>query len=281
MLDGVDTIVFDLQDAGVRFYTYAATMKRAMKVAADRKLRFVVLDRPNPIGGLEVEGPVLAKDERSSSFVNHHPLPVRHGMTMGELARLFAADDGIDLGLEVVRMRNWRRADYFDRTRLSWVAPSPNLRTVDEAVLYPAVALLEASNVSVGRGTETPFEVIGAPWLDGAALAKDLSVEGLAFEPTTFTPKTAVHAGKRCGGVRIRVTDRARFAPVRAGLEIARALYARHGRDWDVDKLDRLLQDKGALEALRAGKAPREIEATWAEGLAAFRRRRDAFLLYR
>ncbi len=147
MLEGVDTVVFDLQDAGARFYTYASTMKRAMKVAAERGLRFVVLDRPNPIDGVDVEGPVLAADG-ASSFVNHHPLPVRHGMTIGELARLFAADEGLDLKLEVVKMKHWRRQDYFDRTRLTWVAPSPNLRTVTEAVLYPAVALFEASNVS-------------------------------------------------------------------------------------------------------------------------------------
>lgn len=282
MLDGVDTIVFDLQDAGARFYTYASTMKRALKVAAERRLRFVVLDRPNPIDGVDVEGPVLPADG-ASTFVNHHPLPVRHGMTMGELARLFVADEQLDVKLDVVKMKHWRRQDYFDRTRLAWVAPSPNLRTVAEAVLYPAVALFEASNVSVGRGTDTPFEVIGAPWLDGAALAKKLAgaVDGLSFEPTTFTPRAAVHAGKPCKGVRIRVTDRARFSPVRSGLAIARALYELHATEWESDKLDRLLQWKPALEALRDGKSVSEIEATWSEDLAAFRAKRSKFLLYR
>ncbi len=282
MLDGIDTLVFDLQDAGARFYTYASTMKRAMKVAAERGLRFVVLDRPNPIDGVDVEGPVLAAE--GTSFVNHHPLPVRHGMTMGELARLFAADEHLDLRLEVVKMKNWRRQDYFDRTRLAWVAPSPNLRTVDETVLYPAVALFEASNVSVGRGTDTPFEVLGAPWIDGDALAKKLAaaaVEGLAFEATSFTPRAAVHAGKPCKGIRIRVTDRARFAPVRAGMAIARALFELHAAQWESDKLDRLLQFKPALEAIKSGKSVGEIEATWSEDLAAFRTKRAKYLLYR
>jgi uncharacterized protein YbbC (DUF1343 family) len=152
---------------------------------------------------------------------------------------------------------------------------------VDEAVLYPAVALLEASNVSVGRGTETPFEVIGAPWLDGSTLARSLVVAGLSFEPTTFTPRSAVHAGKRCGGIRIRVTDRTKFSPVRAGLEIARALHAQHGSEWELEKLDRLLSSKEALEGIRAGRPAGDIEATWAEGLAAFRKKRAGFLLYR
>lgn len=281
ILKGADTILFDLQDAGARFYTYAATMKRAMKVAADLGLRFVVLDRPNPIDGVDVEGPVLSP--RGASFVNHHALPIRHGMTMGELARLFAADDGIDVRLEVVRLKNWRRQDYFDRTRLTWVSPSPNLRTVAEAVLYPAVALFEASNVSVGRGTDTPFEVLGAPWIDGEALARRLTgaVEGVTFAPTTFTPRASVHAKKRCRGIRLEVTDRARFAPVRAGLAIARALSELHGAEWESDKLDRLLQHPPALEALRMGKPLPEIEATWADDLAAFRAKRESFLLYR
>lgn len=284
MLDGIDTIVFDLQDAGARFYTYASTMKRAMKVAAERRMRFVVLDRPNPIDGVDVEGPVLAApDDAKVSFVNHHPLPVRHGMTMGELAKLFAADDEIHVELEVVRMRNWRRADYFDRTRLAWTAPSPNLRTVDEAVLYPSVALFEASNVSVGRGTDTPFEVIGAPWMDGEALAKKLAgtVPGLAFEATTFTPGSAVHASKSCRGIRIRVTDRSAFMPVRAGIVIATALHELHPTEWEVDKLDRLLQKKEAVAAIKAGKPPSAVEATWTADLEAFAAKRTRFLLYR
>jgi uncharacterized protein YbbC (DUF1343 family) len=204
-------------------------------------------------------------------------------MTMGELAKLFAADDKIDVKLEVVRMKNWRRADYFDRTRLAWTPPSPNLRTVGETVLYPAVALFEGSHVSVGRGTARPFEVIGAPWMDGDALAKKLAgtVPGLSFEATSFTPRSAVHANKACKGIRVRVTDRAAFLPVRSGIAIALALRELHEAEWEADKMDRLLQKKEAVEAIKAGKPLPAIEATWTADLDAFRAKRASFLLYR
>lgn len=278
-LDGIDTLVFDLQDAGARFYTYASTMKAAMKVAADRKLRFVVLDRPNPIGGVEVAGPVL---DAPGSFVNHHALPVRHGMTMGELARLFADDEHLDLRLEVVRLQGWRRKDYFDHTGLAWVSPSPNLRSVEEVVLYPAVGLLESTNLSVGRGTETPFELIGAPNLDGEALARNVEargIPGLAVLPVTFTPTTAVHQGKKCGGLRLRVTDRAQFEPLRAAVTLALALH-QTSPEWDLEHVDRMLQSKPALAAIAAGKSADEVVATWAPALAAFTSKRQRFLLY-
>jgi uncharacterized protein YbbC (DUF1343 family) len=279
-LAGLDALVFDLQDVGVRFYTYASTMNRAMKVAADHKLRFFVLDRPNPIDGVDVEGPVLA-NVKTGSFVNHHALPVRHGMTMGELARLFADDDRLDLRLDVVRMKGWHRKDYMDRTGLPWVSPSPNLRSVAEVVLYPAIGLLEATNLSVGRGTDTPFEIFGAPWFDptavGAALAR---TPGVSFEPTTFTPASTVFAGQACKGLRVRVTDRARFEPIRTALAIALAIHARHP-EWEIDKLDRLLQSDVAMAELRAGHPVAQIEATWSRELAAFRDKREKFLLYR
>lgn len=281
-LDGIDTLVFDLQDAGARFYTYASTMKLAMKVAADRRLRFVVLDRPNPIGGLDVAGPVLDAAV-GSSFVNHHPLPVRHGMTMGELARLFADDDKLDVRLEVVRMQNWSRRQYFDSTGLTWVSPSPNLRSVEEVVLYPAVGLLESTNLSVGRGTDTPFEVIGAPYVDGEALARNLSARGMAgvsAEPVTFTPKASPHQGKPCKGVRLRVTDRAKFEPVKTALTLALAMQELHASEWDLDHVERMLQSKSALEAIKAGKSADVIAATWASPLATFVKKRERFLLY-
>lgn len=281
-LDGIDTLVFDLQDAGARFYTYASTMKLAMKVAADRRLRFVVLDRPNPIGGLDVAGPVLDAAV-GSSFVNHHPLPVRHGMTMGELARLFADDDMLDVRLEVVRMQNWSRRQYFDSTGLTWVSPSPNLRSVEEVVLYPAVGLLESTNLSVGRGTDTPFEVIGAPYVDGEALARNLSARGMAgvsAEPVTFTPKASPHQGKPCKGVRLRVTDRAKFEPVKTALTLALAMQELHASEWDLDHVERMLQSKSALEAIKAGKSADVIAATWASPLATFVKKRERFLLY-
>lgn len=280
-LDGIDTLVFDLQDAGARFYTYASTMKLAMKVAADKKLRFVVLDRPNPIGGLDVSGPVL---ERSAGFVNHHALPVRHGMTMGELARLFVDDEKLELKLDVVKMHGWSRRQYFDHTGLSWVSPSPNLRSVEEVVLYPAVGLLEATNLSVGRGTSTPFELLGAPYIDGEALAKNIAarggIAGALVAPTSFTPSASPHRGKKCGGLVLTVVDRSRFEPVRAALTIALAIHELHPTEWDVEHVDRMLQSKAATDLLEAGKSVDTIAATWAAPLAAFVKKRERFLLY-
>jgi uncharacterized protein YbbC (DUF1343 family) len=281
-LDGIDTIVFDLQDVGVRFYTYASTMKRAMKIAAERKLRFVVLDRPNPLGGLHVAGPMLMG--KTEGFVNHHPLPVRHGMTMGELARLFAVDDKIDVRLDVVRAQSWRRKDTFDRTGLVWAAPSPNLRNVDEVLLYPAIGLLEGTNISVGRGTDTPFEIVGAPWMDGPALAKRLeaaALPGVSFEATELTPRSSKHAGKKCGGVKIKLTDRQRFDAMKTSLVLAVALHELHPTDFKLDDLDGMLGSRVALDAIRDGKSPSEIEATWASDLLAFENKRASFLLYK
>jgi uncharacterized protein YbbC (DUF1343 family) len=281
-LDGIDTIVVDLQDAGVRFYTYASTMKRVMRVAAARKMRFVVLDRPNPLGGAVVGGPVLAPD--GSSFVNHHALPIRHGMTLGELAGLFAEDERLPLGLEVVRASGWQRRDAWERTRLNWFPPSPNLRTPHAVMLYPALGLLEATNLSVGRGTDAPFERIGAPWMDSEAVLRKLAeigTPGVTFESGGFTPTTSVHAKKACAGLRVIVTDAAAYEPIRTGLALASALHAVHPEKWEIDKLDRLLQWPPAMAALRDGKSVDAIMATWSTELDAFRRKRERFLLYR
>jgi uncharacterized protein YbbC (DUF1343 family) len=278
-LADVDTIVVDLQDAGVRFYTYASTMKRAMKVAADKGIRFVVLDRPDPLGGALVEGPVLSVT--TGTFVNHHALPVRHGLTMGELATLFADDDKLAVKLDVVKMQSWRRKDYFDRTGLSWVSPSPNLRSVAEVVNYPALGLLEGTNLSVGRGTDTPFEVLAAPWLDGDALVKRLTIPGVELEPVSVTPKAAPYANQKCGGVRMRVTSRDAFDPIRTGIALALAIRAQHGDKFEIEKLDRLLQSKAAMTAIQSGASLDAIEQTWEPDLAAFRKRREKFLLYR
>lgn len=282
-LEGIDALVFDLQDVGVRFYTYASTMKRAMKVAAERQLRFVVLDRPNPIGGVDVQGPVLSAAD-AQGFVNHHALPLRHGMTMGELARLFAADDALDLRLDVVNARGWRRADPFDRTGLAWSAPSPNLPSLRAAQLYPAIGLLESTNVSVGRGTDTPFEIVAAPWMDARTVVERLrnaGLEGVVFEPTEVTPRSSVYAKKRCRGIRVALSDPTRFEPIRTGIAVALALHAVHPREWEIDKLAGILQHLPAMSAIRAGKSIADIEATWALDLATFKERRERFLLYR
>ena len=282
-LAGIDTIVFDLQDVGMRFYTYASTMKRAMKVAAERQLRFVVLDRPNPIGGVDVQGPVLSEAD-VKGFVNHHALPLRHGMTMGELARLFAEDDELDVRLDVVKIRGWRRKDTFDRTGLAWSAPSPNLPSLRSVQLYPAIGLLESTNVSVGRGTDMPFEIVAAPWMDGAAVAKRLNesaIGGVTFEPTEVTPKSSIHAKKKCRGIRIEVNDASRFEPIRTAMAIALALREIHAADWDFDQLDKMLRHPPAMNAIRTGKGLADIEATWAYDLGTFKERRERFLLYR
>ena len=281
MLTGLDTIVLDLQDVGVRFYTYAPTMKRVMRAAADQRLRFVVLDRPNPIDGVAVQGPVLESQNATQGLVS--PLPVRHGMTMGELAKLFVAEERLVLALDVVRMKNWRRSDTYERTGLVWSAPSPNLRDVRAVTLYPALGLLESTNVSVGRGTDTPFEVVAAPWLDGPALVRKLqaaNVAGVTFEPTELTPTVAPHAQKRCRGVRVRVTKPTSFEPVRTALAIATALRELHPNEWTFDTMDRMLRSPAAMAALRNGSGIADVEATWASELAAFKTHREPYLLY-
>lgn len=279
---GVDTLVVDLQDAGVRFYTYASTMKLAMKAAASANVRVVVLDRPNPLGGLRVEGPLL-EASLARSFVNHHRLPIRHGMTLGELAKLFAADDHLEVSLDVVRAKNWRRKDEWDRTGLPWVSPSPNLRSITATRLYPAVGLLEATNVSVGRGTDAPFEIFGAPWLDHDALVEKLkaaALPGVAFEKTTFTPRTAVFAGKPCRGIRVRITDRSAYEAVHTGVAIALALREVAGSAWTSEGLEGMIGDRTTTDAIRAGKSIAEIEGGWRADLDAFEARRKSALLY-
>src|SRR5262249_17728791 len=196
-LKGIDTLVYDIQDAGCRFYTYISTLGLLLEAAAEHKVKVVVLDRPNPLGGLAVEGPVL--DAGRESFVAYHRLPVRHGLTVGELALLFNKERKIGADVEVVKVDGWRRGDLYDRTNLTWVNPSPNLRSLNAALTYPGIGLLETTNVSVGRGTERPFEWVGAPWIDGRRLAEALAAEGLPgvrFVPVSLTPSGSVHKGK-------------------------------------------------------------------------------------
>jgi len=278
-LAGIDTLVFDLPDVGTRFFTYASTLHRAMEVASKRGLRFVVLDRPDPIDGVHVEGPVLAPG--AHSFVNHAPLPVRHGMTMGELAVLFDAEDHLGTALDVVRARGWTRDAAWDATGLVWIPPSPNLRTAAEALLYPALGLLEATNVSVGRGTDTPFEVLGAPWMDGARLLAHVpALPGVRFELATFTPTASKHRGVSCSGVRLTVTDPGAFQAVATAVAIAGALHAVHPGRWDERGLEKMLMSKDAIRAIDKGAPPDAIAATWSAELARFRETREKYLLY-
>lgn len=280
-LQGLDTLVFDIQDIGARFYTYISTMGNAMRAAAEHKLRFVVLDRPNPINGVDVAGPVL--DDGSQSFVGFHTLPVRHGMTVGELAAMFNDELQLGVDLQIVPVEHWRREDYFDRTGLLWVNPSPNMRSLAEAVVYPGIGLLETTNLSVGRGTDTPFEVIGAPWLDGIQLARALNESGLSgvrFVPVRFTPASSQYASQSCGGVNIVVVDRATFRPVRTGLEIARQLHQLYPQDWQTKRFNALLSDRPTLDAVLAGKTVDEMETAWSAELQEFLQRRSRFLRY-
>jgi uncharacterized protein YbbC (DUF1343 family) len=281
MLRGIDTLVYDIQDAGCRFYTYISTLGYLLETAREHGLKVVVVDRPNPVGGLVVEGPVL--DAGKESFVGYHRLPIRHGLTVGELARLFNAERQLGCDLEVVRLEGWRRSDLFDATGLAWVNPSPNLRNLTAALLYPGVGLLETTNVSVGRGTDRPFEWIGAPWLDGRKLAEALAAEGLPgvrFVPAALTPASSIFQGKLCGGVQILVDDWRRFQPLRTGLVLACTLRRLYPDTWQIERYDRLLGHKATLEALKRGAGVAELEKGWQAELRAFQERRRAHLLY-
>ncbi|NOX56276.1 MAG: DUF1343 domain-containing protein [Planctomycetes bacterium] len=281
-LKGIDTLVFDIQDIGTRFYTYISTMGLAMQAAAEHGLRFVVLDRPNPINGVDVEGPVL--DAGRESFVGFHRIPVRHGMTAGELARMFNAEKRIGVDLRIIGVEGWRRSESFDATGLLWVNPSPNMRSLTEALLYPGIGLLETTNLSVGRGTDTPFELIGAPWVDPGELARELNaarLPGVRFVPRYFTPTASKYEGKRCGGVNIMVVDRRAFRPVRTGLAIARTLRSLYPNQWEAEALLRLLGHQETLAALLRLEPLDQIVSRYEAERKDFLRRRKAFLLYR
>jgi uncharacterized protein YbbC (DUF1343 family) len=249
-LAGLDALVFDLQDIGTRFYTYISTMGLAMEAAAEANVRFFVLDRVNPIGGTIVEGPVL---EGETNFTGFHPLPVRHGRTVGELAQQFRDERKIDVDLTVIGIRGWNREDWQDEAGLPWVNPSPNMRSLHAAALYPGIGLLERA-LSVGRGTETPFEILGAPYIDGAALVREAgAIPGLRLEPVRFTPTASTHRGEQCGGVRLTITDRRALRSVDAGLRIAAALARLYGDRFPADELAPLLRHGETLERVKRG----------------------------
>jgi uncharacterized protein YbbC (DUF1343 family)/CubicO group peptidase (beta-lactamase class C family) len=280
-LQGVDTLIFDIQDAGCRFYTYISTLGEVMAAAAEHQCKVLVLDRPNPIGGVAVEGPFL--DAGRESFVGWHRLPIRHGLTVGELALLFNAERKIGADLEVVRMEGWRRGRLFDRTGLTWVNPSPNLRSLTAALLYPGIGLLETTNISVGRGTDRPFEWIGAPWLNGAQFAaalRQLDLPGLRFVPLRLTPSSSTHKGKECGGVQLIVDDWARFQPLRSGLAIASELRRRYPDSWDSTRYDVLLANRATFDGIKSGVGVDELEAAWQADLKRWVQSRQRYLLY-
>jgi uncharacterized protein YbbC (DUF1343 family) len=279
MLRGVDARGFDIQDAGVRFYTYETTMLYCLEEAAKAHISFYVLDRPDPITGNHVEGPMLDADKLS--FVGGYPLPLRHGMTMGELAMMENAEKHLGADLHIIRMTGWTRGCWFDQTGLPWIEPSPNIRNPDEEVLYPGLAMLEYStNYSVGRGTDAPFEEIGADWIDGARLAQFLTgrhIAGVKIEAARFTPSSSNLSGKQLGGVRFTVTDRNAFCSSCLGLEVAAALASLYpGRmDWKANR--KLIGNAGVISALSQGRDPGEAAR---DGVAQFEALRQNYLLY-
>jgi uncharacterized protein YbbC (DUF1343 family)/CubicO group peptidase (beta-lactamase class C family) len=280
-LRGIDTLAYDIQDIGCRFYTYLTTLGYILEAAQQEHLKVVVLDRPNPTGGTAVEGPLL--QERLESFTGYHTLPVRHGMTVGELAQLFNKERRINANLRVIPMEGWRRDDTFDRTGLLWVNPSPNMRNLTAALLYPGIGLLETTNLSVGRGTDRPFEIIGAPWLDGRRLAAELAkanLPGVRFMPTRFTPASSTHSGKLCGGVQIFIDDWGEFQSLPTGITVAYQLHKLYPDQWEVKRYGALLAHRPSLEALERGDQPAQIMELWRHDLEQFRSLRKAYLLY-
>jgi uncharacterized protein YbbC (DUF1343 family) len=282
MLGGLDTLVFDIQDIGCRFYTYVSTMKLAMEAATEHGLRFVVLDRPNPIGGTTVAGPVLASGDES--FIAAHTIPLQHGMTVGELARMLHEELDLTGELSVIECTGWQRSMRWDETGLTWVNPSPNMRNLNQALLYPGIGLVEFTNVSVGRGTDTPFEIVGAPYVDGRALAgllRSRDLPGVTFVPVEFVPDASKFKGELCKGVQILVTDRDALDAIRTGMTLAWALRRLCPNAWEVDRFARLLAEPAAFERMEAGAFAEQAIATWLDELEAFAVRREAFLLYR
>ncbi len=276
----VNLLVYDIQDVGVRFYTFETTLAYTLETAAARHIPVIVLDRPDPLDGIHVEGPALAPDE--TSFIGYFPgMPVRNGMTVGELARMF--NRAIHADLHVVRMRGWSRGDFYDETGLAWVDPSPNLRNLDETVLYPGVAEIEYTNVSVGRGTDTPFELVGAPWIDARQFAAALNARrlpGIRFMPISFTPESSRYAHQLCHGVSLILTSREQLDSPEMGIELASALARLYPRQWESAEMHKEVGSQAIVDAIRSGEDPRRIEASWQRSLKAFEALRQHYLLY-
>jgi uncharacterized protein YbbC (DUF1343 family)/CubicO group peptidase (beta-lactamase class C family) len=281
MLEGLDALVFDVQDAGARFYTYITTLGYILEAAAKKGIAVYVLDRPDPVNGASIEGPMLDPDLKS--FVGYFPLPVRHGMTVGELAELFNRRQGLGAKLHVVKMRGWERSDWYDETGLAWINPSPNLRSLTEAALYPGVAMVEGANVSVGRGTDTPFELLGAPWIDSRKLAGYLNerrIQGVRFVPNDFQPASNRYQGEVCHGVQMVLLDRQALNSPELGVEIASALFHLYPEAFQLESTLPLIGARSVVEEIRTGKDPRAIAFGWQEALEEFRKARAKVLLY-
>jgi uncharacterized protein YbbC (DUF1343 family) len=282
LLKGLDAVVIDLQDVGVRFYSYEVMLGYMLEDAQKAGIEVVVLDRPAPLTGDIVQGPMSVGGP--DRLINYMPLPVRHGMTLGELARLFNGERHIGAKLTVVAMDNWRRRDWWDATGLPWVAPSPALPKFEEAILYPGVALIEKTNVSVGRGTPTPFELVGAPWIKAQELSTALNlraIPGVRFVPASFTPTEGPYKGEPCLGARIILADREMLDAPELGLELAHALRTLYPQNFKIEPTQVLLGNDAVYQALLAGEDPRRIAASWRKDIKRFRKQRAPYLLYR
>jgi len=281
VLRNLDAIFIDLQDAGARFYTYETTVGYFLEAAAQAKLPVIVLDRPNPITGSIVQGPM--SDSGSSTFTHYFPLPVRHGMTLGELARMFNAERHVNAQLTVIPMQGWMRGDWYDSTSLHWIPPSPNLRSLAESTLYPGVALVEGTNVAVGRGTDSPFELVGAPWINSREFAAYLNsrlIAGVRFVPVSFNPSSGPYAGQLCQGVDILLLDRASLDAPELGMELASALRKLYPQQYHMDRITDILANQAAFDWLNAGLDPHTIAEQWREPLQQFQEMRRKYLLY-
>ena len=283
VLKNLDAVVIDLQNVGARFYTYETTLGYFLEAAAKTGTEIIVLDRPNPVTGSLLQGPISDSGAGKESFVNYFPLPVRHGMTMGELAGMFNTERQIHAKLTVVHMQGWLRGDWFDSTGDAWVNPSPNLRNLTETTLYPGVALVEGTNLSVGRGTDTPFEIVGAPWIKGKELAQYLNarnISGVRFVPTTFTPASSIYAGEKCQGVNVVLLDRDAFDAPELGVELASALNKLYPEQFHLEKMQTILANQAVYDAITQGEDPRRIAEDWQDGLEKFEKLRKKYLLY-
>jgi len=281
MLKDLDALVFDIQDAGVRFYTYITTMGYGMEAAAQSHIPFFVLDRPDPLGGEVIEGPML--DRERTSFVAYFPMPVRYAMTMGELAQMFNVENRIGADLHVMAMKNWRRSESYDQTGLAWIPPSPNLRTPTADFLYPGMEILQAGGVSVGRGTDAPFEMFGAPWVHADELAAALNAQripGVSFAAGEFTPREDPYRGQPCEGVTLHLTGRAELRSMQMGITIVDVLHRLYPERFQVQKTVALLGSQSTIERLGRGDGPAQIIAGWASELDEFRQMRAKYLLY-
>lgn len=282
IFNGIETLVFDIQDIGARFYTYIATMKNCMEEAAKRGIKFIVLDRPNPINGVQVEGPVLARSQLYQ-LGGIFPMPIRHGMTVGELALMFNTEEKLGVNLEVIQMRGWKRSMWFDQTGLPWVNPSPNMKNLYEAVLYPGLGLLERLNVANKRGLWRPFEQFGAPWINAIELTSELNnrqIPGVFFTPIKFTPTDHKYVGQPCEGVAVDLVDRDALPSVRCGIEVVHALYKLYPDHFEIDKLWHMTRSKELLSQLKQQVQVQTIVDGWQSDLKKFKNMRKKYLLY-